>query len=131
MHADVKGEMALEDGRNYRLIVQSYDDANASSGGDRHRPLASTQRAVTPAELREGVRVGLLEFRQDRRVADASVVGSRATPVVVAWVEEGKPDLELDGLRARPRPDSMRGSALRKGAVCSVHIAVQRPSRAA
>ncbi len=124
VHADVKGDGQLDEGRSYRLIVQSYEDVDGSGAG--RRPLASTQRAVTAAELRAGVRVGLLELDEQADFDEAE----GTTPVVLAWVEEGKPDLELDGLRARPHPGSLRGSAPRLGRVCSVNIDMRR-SRAA
>jgi hypothetical protein len=50
---------------------------------------------------------------------------------VVAWVEEGKADLELDGLRARPRPGSLLGAAPRQKNGRPVQISVRAPSRAA
>ncbi len=117
VHANVQSDAGLADGRSYRLVVQSYDDPGAS-------PVGSTQRPVTAAELRAGVRVGLLELRQARPVSDSLEGVSHATPVVVAWVEEGKADLELDGLRARPRPGSLRGTAPRTSAD-AVQISVQ------
>jgi hypothetical protein len=76
------------------------------------------QRAITAAELRQGVKVGLLDFRHTRRSSDAK-------PVVVAWVEEGQPDLELDGLRARPQPGSLLGAAPCEGNAAAVQISMK------
>ena len=90
-------------GDTYRLIVQSYTPDNV---GDDHlptahaRPLASTQRAITAEELRKGVEVDIVQIG-----SDAPVEGS----VVVAWIERGAPDLELDALTARPKPDAFYG----------------------
>ena len=88
----------------YRLIVQSY--APESYGTNelpalRARPLASTQRAVTREELARGVAVDVL---------GVSATGGSA-PVIVAWVERGKPDLEFDALEARPSVDAVYGVA--------------------
>jgi hypothetical protein len=121
LHADVQSDAGLADGRDYRLVVQSYEGADGASVDLSARPLASTQRSVTAAELRQGVRVGLLELRQDRSESDGSPA------VVVAWVEEGKADLAFDGLRARPQPGSLRGAAPRVPgrADQAVHISVK------
>jgi len=88
----------------YRLIVQSY--AAESFGANelpvqRARPLASTQRAVTREELARGVAVDVL---------GVSATGDHA-PVIVAWVEQGKPDLEFDALEARPSQNAVYGVA--------------------
>jgi hypothetical protein len=128
VHADIQSDARLDARRSYRLIVQSYADADVNTLGNRERPVASTQRAVTPDELREGVRVGLLEFRQDGREADDAEPGSHATPLVLAWVEEGKADLELDGLRARPQPGSLLGASPRITADGTIQISVRGPA---
>jgi len=126
VHADVQGDAALEAGRNYRLIVQSYEHAEGSELTAKARPLASAQRAVTAEELKTGVRVGLLELRQPGRESDGHA--GRAKPVVLAWVEEGRPDLELDGLRARPQPGSLLGTATRGATTgTTVQISVRGP----
>jgi hypothetical protein len=106
LHADIQSQARLDETRTYRLVVQSYGHKGAELEGE--RPNASLQRQVTAAELRAGIRVGLLEFRRDDSTADTDAPGA---PLVLAWVEEGKADLELDGLRARPRPGSLRGAA--------------------
>jgi hypothetical protein len=131
VHADIQSDARLDAGRSYRLIVQSYDHASVSTLGTRERPVASTQRAITPEELRHGVRVGLVEIRQDRPEADDQDTGVGARPLVLAWVEEGRPDLELDGLRARPRPGSLQGAAPRSGSAGTVQISVRGPSTVA
>ena len=128
LHADIKSDAWLDDTRTYRLIVQSYDHSDGASLDPVDRPVASVQREVTAEELRLGVRVGLLEFRQGRWDADALVGRVSAHPVVLAWIEEGKADLELDGLRARPQPGSLRGTSPRTVAQGTVHISVRDPS---
>lgn len=70
--------------------------------------MGSIQRAVTADELRAGVRVNLVELR-------GSEPEQGTSPVVVAWIEAGQPDLEFDGRRARPQPGSKYGVA-RRGA---------------
>jgi hypothetical protein len=121
VHADIQSHARLDETRTYRLVVQSYDDAASESEGE--RPNASLQRQVTAAELRAGIRVGLLEFRQRDDSANMGAVGA---PVVLAWVEEGAADLELDGLRARPKPGSLRGAAIGMDADGTVRISVGR-----
>jgi hypothetical protein len=101
VRADGVGEGA------YRLVVQSYDVTDGRVPGNDARPVGSAQRAVTADELRAGVRVNLLELRA------REVAGSGTTPMVVAWIEAGQPDLEFDGRRARPRPGSVYGVAKR------------------
>lgn len=86
-----------EVGRNYRLVVQSYaKDALDSAGHPSRyaRPIASTQRAVTPEELESGVSVSVMQ------VADEI----EKNPVVIAWIEPGEADLEFDARAARPQP---------------------------
>jgi hypothetical protein len=85
-----------------RLIVQSYPRQTL----DEHqvpdayaRPLASTQRAVTPEELRAGIDVSLVQVPPD---ADTDAV-------VVAWIERGSPTLDYDALEARPPQGAFYG----------------------
>ena len=78
------------------------------------------QRAVTADELRAGVRVNLLELRA------REVAGSGTTPMVVAWIEAGQPDLEFDGRRARPQPGSVYGVAKRDGQQGAVRVRLDR-----
>ncbi|HEX6275699.1 MAG TPA: hypothetical protein VFZ53_21810 [Polyangiaceae bacterium] len=88
----------------YRLVVQSYAPESFGSSelpAQRARPLASTQRAVTRDELARGVAVDVLGVSASE--GDA--------PVIVAWVERGKPDLEFDALEARPSHDAVYGVA--------------------
>ncbi len=99
VHAEVRAD-SVRDGA-YRLVVQSYDRAGAA------RPIGSLQRAVTADELRHGVHVNLVELR------GAQATASAAKPVIVAWIEAGEPDLEFDGLTARPQPGSSYGVASR------------------
>jgi hypothetical protein len=79
-------------GEGMRLVVQTYD---AEEG----RALGAIQRVVTPAELARGLSV------------DIPHMPSAEEPYVVAWVERGAPDLEHDGLDARPKRGSLVGFA--------------------
>jgi hypothetical protein len=107
---------------DYRLIVQSY--SKASLAGDRvpdeyARPEASAQRAVTAEELQAGIDVQMLQLGGEIGASDR---------VVVAWVEQGKPDLEFDALRARPGKSAFYGMAADAdgGAGPAVHIVLKR-----
>jgi hypothetical protein len=131
VHAEVHAADAeLSEGRPYRLVVQSYDgSADGVRLSSRARPVASMQRAITPDELRRGVKVDLLELRQLPAsglspAADADP-GNLAKALVLAWVEEGKPDLEYDARRARPLPGSFVGAAPRTGTQESVRISIR------
>jgi hypothetical protein len=81
-----------------RLVVQCYRESDTFDGrpGRYARPLGSAQRSVSATELTRGVQVDLVHFESE----DADDV------VVVAWVEPGEPDLEYDGLEARPSADT-------------------------
>jgi hypothetical protein len=97
---------------DYRLIVQSYAPSSLGSGqlpAGRARPLASTQRAITPKELARGISVDMLGL-------DQAGIPSREAPVIIAWVERGRADLDFDGLQARPGAGAFYG------------VATQRPS---
>ncbi len=107
----------LADAEEFRLVVQTYDGPISSPNA---RPVGSTQRAVTGAELKSGVRVNLLELR------DAV---SHASGHVLAWIETGNADLEFDGRRARPLPDSLRGQARRSPG--TVQISLNRNAKIA
>ena len=115
LSAEVRADADLADSRDYRLVVQSYDGETSSFAA---RPVASFQRAVTAAELRRGVRVSLVELRQNAAVDNDGQV--------VAWIEQGKPDLEFDGRTARPRPGSMQGLARRAAGGEPVQIRLSR-----
>ena len=82
------------------------------------RSIRIRQPAIQHDELRRGVKVNLLELR-----------GSSAetrTPLVVAWIEAGEPDLEFDARRARPRPGSIYGSVRRAAKQDAVRISLDR-----
>ena len=117
VRAEVKADTNLADSRDYRLVVQSYD-AGEMPGLRKSRPIGSYQRAITAAELRNGVQVNLVELRNGTARAES---GS-----VVAWIEAGKPDLEFDGRTARPLPGSMFGLAKRDSGTASVQIRLSR-----
>lgn len=110
VRAEVIGDADLADTGDYRLVVQSYDAEGGKLPGGRARPVGSYQRAVTAAELRAGVHVSLLELRQTTGHQSEGV-----EPVVVAWVENGKPDLEFDARMARPGPGSAMVGLVRRG----------------
>ena len=115
VRADVSSDADLVESGDYRLVVQSYDtDAESIPGvpGHRSRPVGSLQRSITAAELRSGVSVSLLELRQSAAVTGKGDA-TKATELV-AWIEDGKPDLEFDGRMARPRPGSTYG-VVRRG----------------
>jgi hypothetical protein len=80
------------------LVVQCYRESDTLAGRPlgHARPLGSAQREVSTGELARGVHVDLVHFESD---ADEEVV-------VVAWVQPGEPDLEYDGLEAKPGPDT-------------------------
>ncbi|HVW26381.1 MAG TPA: hypothetical protein VHC69_13520 [Polyangiaceae bacterium] len=91
-----------------RLIIQAYDSHSLDDSSlPQHgaQPLASSQRSITAEELKRGVDVSFLQFPSD----------GAGEPVVVAWVEHGVPDLELDALEARPRQGAYYGTALAHG----------------
>jgi hypothetical protein len=119
--AEVSTDEDLVESRDYRLVVQSYDAASGEVPGDRARPLGSMQRAVTGAELRKGVSVSLVELR---RAQAPEMTGK--DPMVVAWVEAGKPDLEFDGRMARPRPGSTYGLVKRSARQGHVQVRLNR-----
>lgn len=93
----------LRSDREYRLIVQTYDRDPSSPSA---KPIGSLQRAVTAAEMREGVRIDLVELRAAE--AEASGVDAEKT-VMVAWLETGRPNLEFDARMARPPLEGLLG----------------------
>ena len=119
LHAEVRAVGLAEDAA-YRLVVQSYDATDGRVPGRYARPVGSLQRAVTAAELRQGVHVDLLELRESAPAAVADA------PLVVAWIEAGEPNLEFDGRAARPAPGAMYGVAKRTARQESVHISINR-----
>jgi hypothetical protein len=76
-----------------RVVVQSYRERDVVAGRPTPyaRPLASAQRGVSSDELKRGVLLDLVHFEDE--LDDV---------VVIAWTEEGEPDLDFDGLEARP-----------------------------
>jgi hypothetical protein len=100
VRAEIRADRPLDG--TYRLVVQSYESNVSAKPGRYERPIGSAQRAVTADELRDGVHISLVSFR------DPLVSGGGA-PTVFAWIEDGQPDLEFDGRMARPRPGSVYG----------------------
>jgi hypothetical protein len=92
--------------------------------GEHARPIGSLQREVTADDLRRGVHVNLLELREGATTPATS-------PTVVAWVETGKPDLEFDGRKARPRAGSVYGIVKRRARQDAVQINLDRRVAAA
>jgi hypothetical protein len=102
-----------------RLVVHSYAPGQLGrrtvpSAAD--KPMSSTQRAVTAEELRRGVVVDMIQPKGP---------GGGNRPVVVAWVEHGRPDLDFDALLARPRPGVPRGCAKARGEADSMEATVE------
>jgi hypothetical protein len=126
VHAEVRADTELSADRPYRLVVQSYDPSERDDAlRGRGRPIGSVQRAVTADEMKQGVQVDLMELRQTAGSPDDVGRGNLAKALVLAWVEEGKPDLELDARRARPLPGSLVGSVGRRATEDSVVISVK------
>jgi hypothetical protein len=119
LHAEVMAK-GVTDGA-YRLVVQSYDATDGRVPGRGARPVGSIQRAVTADELRQGVRVDLLELREQ-----GAVDAGRERPMVVAWIDEGTADLEFDGRTARPVPGSVYGLVSRDAGKDAVRIRLNR-----
>jgi hypothetical protein len=123
LRAEVRAD-GLSRGAAYRLVVQSYDASEGVLPGRDARPVGSVQRAVTADELRQGVRVDLLELRESATASHAH------SPVVVAWIEAGAPNLEFDGRAARPAPGSVYGVVKRGARQDRVRISLDRTFRA-
>jgi hypothetical protein len=115
LRAEVRAA-GLSGGGVYRLVVQSYD----ATGRDA-RPVGSIQRSVSADQLRHGVNVNLLELREP-----AAPVSALQSPLVVAWIEAGEPDLEFDGRNARPSPGSVYGVVKRAATQGVVQISLDR-----
>jgi hypothetical protein len=107
-----------------RLIVQVYP-VSPTELSETSRPCSSTQRSVTHEDLKRGVAVQLVD------VAPAPIRGPDAPLTVVAWLEPGDPDLELDALNARPRSDGPMGTASIDKATGRVRVELRGSPRAA
>jgi hypothetical protein len=116
LRAEVRAA-GLAGGGVYRLVVQSFD----ATGRDA-RPVGSVQRSVSADELRHGLHVNLLELRKQAAVPNPEV----QSPMVVAWIEAGEPDLEFDGRTARPSPGSVYGVVKRDATQGVVQISLDR-----
>jgi hypothetical protein len=105
VRANVKDEVG-----ELRLVVHSYlpgqlGGRTVPSAED--KPMSSTQRAVTAEQLRRGVFVDMVQ--------PAGSAASEERPLVVAWVERGRANLDYDALLARPLPGAPRGCAKARG----------------
>lgn len=113
-------ELSGSSPEEYRLVVHSYAADTLVDGvpAEHARPLASTQRSVTAAELARGIAV------------DVVGVGAEdgTSRVVVAWVEPGAPNLEFDGRRARPSRDAYVGIARTEGERRAARLVLSRRS---
>lgn len=99
-----------------RLVVQSYAaPAQGRSVPRSARPLGSRQQSVTAEQLRRGLVLDVPCF-----------ASSEAAPLVVAWVERGRPDLAFDGRKARPRRGSVVGYA--RGAEVTIQLTARSGS---
>lgn len=100
-----KSERALRDAGPQRLVVQVYAGKPADLS-EESKPTSSAQRAVTLRQLQKGVSVPLVETK----ISGVPTTARRLT--VVAWVEPGDANLELDALNARPPVGKPMGTAL-------------------
>jgi hypothetical protein len=119
VHAEVRAAGALK-GTAFRLIVQSYDAAASDLRSGRAKPVGSIQRVVSADELKNGIRVDLVELRD----GDCGN-GDARRPLVVAWLEgvEGSvSDYDLDAREARPRPGSVCGFAHRDANDVTIYL---------
>lgn len=101
LRAQVRASVPLQENESYRLVVHSYDAKDGELPANA-KPVGSTQIAVTAEDLKNGVAVDLVEVR--------SSGATGAAPLVVAWLESGKADLDFDGREARPKDDSIVAS---------------------
>lgn len=115
LRAQVRASVPLAEGGEYRLVVHSYDARTRNELDATVKPVASMQRAVTAEELERGVAVDLVEVRSKDGASSES-------PLVVAWIESGKADLEFDGREARPKDASIVGVSRAEGAYASVTL---------
>ncbi|MEO8878505.1 MAG: hypothetical protein ABI461_23150 [Polyangiaceae bacterium] len=117
LRAQVKAQVP-QNGDSYRLVVHSYDAARDGEVPFNAKPVGSAQMSVTAMDLERGVDVNLVEVRSQGKTGSA--------PMVVAWLESGKPDLDFDGREARPNDQSIVG----KGRADSDYVALTlSPSR--
>ncbi len=115
VRANVRGRVPLPKGEDYRLVVHSYDAKNAAELSDRSRPVGSMQRAVTAEDLEKGIAIDLVEVRSHANATEGA-------PLVVAWVENGKANLDYDGREARPNEASIVGSGKADGAFVALTL---------
>jgi hypothetical protein len=105
IRADVSDELG-----ELRLVVHSYLEEQLGARtipNAADRPMSSTQRSVTAEELRRGVVVDMVQ--------PVGAAGAEVQPLMVAWVERGRANLDFDALLARPLPGVPRGCARARG----------------
>jgi len=115
VRADMDDEMG-----ELRLVVHSYLPGQLGGRtvpGASDKPMSSLQRAVTAEELRRGVVVDMIQ------PAATSAEGER--PLVVAWVERGRANLDFDALLARPCPGVPKGYAKALGTSDALQATVE------
>ena len=124
VRAEVRADGGEVDERAaYRLVVQTYDGPMKGS-----RPVGSVQRMVTGADLRKGVHVSVVELRD----ASGAGLSSRETrkvhgkELVVAWIEGGTNELDLDAREARPPRGGVYGAVRKGNGEGSVRISLSR-----
>jgi hypothetical protein len=114
VRADVTDEVG-----ELRLVIHSYRPEQLGTRtlpDAADRPVASAQRAVTADELRRGVSVDMLHPVEGG--------AENARPLLVAWVERGRANLDFDALLARPLPGVLRGCAKAQGRADTMHATV-------
>lgn len=97
-----------------RLVVQEYETDASGNLARRARARTFAQRKVTPAELRRGVQVELVDLSDKRPSGDR---------VVVAWVERGEVSEAFDGRTAKPAPGSVIGKSNAKNGQARLTLA--------
>lgn len=98
---EIRGEAPSGRGPMW-LVVQEYEADAEGNLPRRARARTFTQRKITPAELRKGVQVELVDLSDKRTPGDR---------VVVAWVERGEVGTSFDGRTAKPAPGSVVGKS--------------------
>jgi hypothetical protein len=102
-----------------RLVVQEYEADADGHLSRRARARSFAQRKVTPAELRKGVQVDLVDLSEE------AAPGRR---VVVAWVERGEVSTDFDGRTAKPAPGSPKAKSKMSAGHAKLTLALPPPA---